>query len=121
MTDEEINQRVATEVMGWIEQGEYGDEWHSLDGLFLTYDLSWKPCTDLDQACLAGNKLIERGVIKSWAVETDRDRTPPVSYIGSICRVEPVGLDSDYYQEVTCESPGKAICLILLLACGIET
>ena len=61
MTDEEINKLVATEVMGWDEvdpnDPEKPNEWkanhYKGKDMLHIFCFDWKPCTDLDQACLA--------------------------------------------------------------------
>ena len=70
MTDAELNE-LAAEAMGWtIEDSE--NEWglrliRDADGKALMDVRLWQPATDLNQAVMLENKIIELGLAKEYS------------------------------------------------------
>ena len=66
MTDSQINEAIATEVMGWnVLVGDYMD-WYRKDRRFMQPVDSWNPTQDLNQCYEAEEKIIENNLQKKY-------------------------------------------------------
>jgi len=59
MTDEQLNEACAIEVMEWHEGiGALKDEWHGKQGVYIMPKASWNPIHDLNQAWMLTEKIL---------------------------------------------------------------
>lgn len=67
MTDSQLNEWLAVEVMGWHEDSDHMNLWLDKDGEITTDKEDWQPARDLNKAVMCADYMANLGF--SWTVE----------------------------------------------------